>query len=224
MPADNVEALVDETKALIREVEGGETVHAAWVAIQDRIKQLNKVYSQREIAPKLGKSYTWVKDVLRWDPARHSGASSPFARDASSNRRDSVEQAEAKKVLRDPEKRAKVIESLTEMERIEIAGAAMEPSMREAQRTKKEMQAVRDARPARERGVIELISSLLNSADLNIQRAAQVASETTWDDPEVNAMAEGRVDRTAMRLDLLRSAIRSEGDIAAELAKIEEQT
>ena len=67
-----------------------------------------------------------------------------------------------------------------------------------------------------------MISAKLDQADLNILSAAQTANETEWDDPEVNAMAEGRIDRTAMRLDLVRMAIRNEGDIGAELAKIEE--
>jgi hypothetical protein len=130
----------------------------------------------------------------------------------------------AKTVLRDPEQRAKVIESLDEDERLEIAKVAMAPRMRDEERSHKEREAHRESKPARERGVIELISSLLDGADLNLLEATRKANDTAWDDPEVNAMAEGRIDRTAMRLDLLRMAVRSEGDIEAELAKIEEMS
>ena len=115
-----------------------------------------------------------------------------------------------------------IVEDLDEDKRLQVAQAAMAPEMRDEERGHKERGAHRESKPARERGVIELISSMLDGADLNILSATHAANDTTWDDPEVNAMAEGRVDRTAMRLDLLRMAIRSEGDIGAELAKIEE--
>jgi len=71
--------LVEETKALIEQVESGDTAHAAWLAIRDRVKQLyaGRGRSQAEIGELLGKKPTWVNTLLRWDA---SVDSLPFSR------------------------------------------------------------------------------------------------------------------------------------------------
>ncbi len=215
-------ALVTETKALIKEVESGDTAHAAWVAIQDRLQQLYDGRSQQQVADLVERPKTWVRDVLNWDV--RSATHTPFATNSPAGKRarQASNRAAAKKMMTDPVELPAVIEKLTEEERLEVAKAAMEPAMRDERRGHKEREAHRESKPASERGYIELISSLLDGADLNILRAIHKAGETTWDDAEVVAMAEGRIDRTAMRLDLLRMAVKSEGDIGAELSKIEE--
>jgi hypothetical protein len=117
---------------------------------------------------------------------------------------------------------AEIVEELDESERLAIAQVAMTPAMRDEERGHKEREAHRESKPIRERGYVEMISHQLDRADLDILEATKYANQTTWDDSEVTTMMEGRIDRTAMRLDLLRMAVRSEGDIDAELAKIEE--
>lgn len=100
-------ALVKETKALIKEVESGETAHAAWVAIQDRVKRLYKTRTEREVAGLLGKASSWVHDVLVWD----GGIDLPFSASARGRDQDRNTRG-AKTALRDPEARKQVIASL----------------------------------------------------------------------------------------------------------------
>lgn len=126
-------ALVEETRALIQEVESGDTAHAAWVAIQDRVQRLCEGRTQTEVASLVGKSQTWVSELLSWDYRDHDKPT-PKA----GPRKPEWNQATAKKVLADPEQRTKVIESFTEEERIEIAQAVMAPEMRNEVRGQKE--------------------------------------------------------------------------------------
>src|SRR5262245_16315048 len=102
-------ALVKETKALIKEVEAGNTEHAAWVAIQDRVQRLKEDRSQAEVAELLGKGRSWVQQVLRWDAAR---AASPHGEQARPGMRESTDKAAARKVLADPKTRQEVLENL----------------------------------------------------------------------------------------------------------------
>lgn len=142
MNEQEYEALVEETRELIDDIEGGRPEHAGWVAIQDRVRRMQAPgtadeRSKAQVAKDLRQSPTWVKDVLRWD--RRTSDATPFSRGSRPGRREGVEQAEAKKVLRDPESRAKVIESLTPEERAEVAQTirakevqGAEPGLREA--------------------------------------------------------------------------------------------
>lgn len=100
-------ALVKETKALIKEVEAGDTEHAAWVAIQDRVKLLAEDRTQTEVGKLLGKGRTWVNSMLTWDAPAGTTPHSAAARGT-----DKGDSAKAKKVLRDPEQRKKVIAEL----------------------------------------------------------------------------------------------------------------
>jgi hypothetical protein len=112
---DHVTELVEETKALIKEVEAGDTANAAWLAIQDRVRRISDGRTQRETGRLLSKSDTWVSTVLAWDfqdpktPTPHAGPRGA-QREAST----------AKKVLRDPEQRRQVIADLDHNERAEL--------------------------------------------------------------------------------------------------------
>jgi len=121
-------ALVKETKALIKEVEAGQPEHAAWVAIQDRVRQLHaEVGSNRKVGKLIGKGETWVRDVLRWD-ARDRAR--PFGGEAKNALRyEQNERTVARKVLTDPEKRKQAIELIAKDDpsvAAEIAKAAIE--------------------------------------------------------------------------------------------------
>jgi len=135
MPLTKAEAksLAKETKTLIGEVEKGETAHAAWVAIQDRVQQLYEGRNQREVAALVGKTHTWVADILHWDSG-NSSFQTPFARDAKPGRREGVERAGAKAVLRDPENRKAVLDELTEEERAAVVRDADESRARTHER------------------------------------------------------------------------------------------
>lgn len=120
-------ALVQETKALIKEVEAGDTDHAAWVAIQDRLKQLADGRSNREVGRLVGKSESWVQKTVTWNPY-HGTLPQGGPRKLDSNERSS-----ARKVLRDPARRQKVVESLTQDERDELRQDIYEQDEREFQ-------------------------------------------------------------------------------------------
>ena len=199
-------ALVAETRALIEEVESGQTAHAAWVAIQDRVKRLYEGRTQAEVGELIGKKATWVGAVLAWDPGRPE---LPHARKGAGVERG--DKAAAKKVLRDPEARSNVIESLSEEERLELAQAAMEPAMRTEGRRAKERRAVRESRPDRDRTHVELVSLQLDKADIEIIGAIHDARGTTWT-AEGSALVENRLEITEARLNLLRAAVTPEGD------------
>ncbi len=97
-------ALVKETKALIKEVESGDTTHAAWIAVQDRVQQLYEGRTQTEVAELIGKSQSWTAKLLRWD---YSHANSP-PWGSGSNKRSEV----TAKALSDPGKRRALASSL----------------------------------------------------------------------------------------------------------------
>lgn len=124
----NDRALVAETKALINEVESGDTAHAAWVAIQDRVKRLYEGRTQEEVGGLIDKSLYWVADVLKWKPEDPQGRT-PFA-GSRAERRPGEQKNIAKKVLADPEQRRRVIADLPPAEleavREEVAEVAID--------------------------------------------------------------------------------------------------
>jgi hypothetical protein len=112
-------ALVEETKALIDEVEAGQPEHAAWLAIQDRVQRLHaEVGSNRKVGKLIGKGETWVRDVLKWD-ARDRAR--PFG-GAEKNAKRYEQQA--RKVLTDPAKRKAAIEEIAKADPEAIAEIA----------------------------------------------------------------------------------------------------
>lgn len=179
-------ALVKETKALIKEVEAGNTDHAAWVAIQDRVKLLAASRTHRQVGASLDKDATWVTKVLQWrgDDHHHLPLGGPKQDVAQSKSR-------AKKALRDPEIRAKVIADLKPEERAKVASEAVrdleaderapvqeairekerrefeeDPSAQRAHRRNKERTFVEDARHATEKAFDHLAARVNFYADV----------------------------------------------------------
>lgn len=114
--------LVEETKALIKEVEAGTTDRAAWIAIQDRVKRLAKGRTQTEVGRLIGKDRRWVSELLAWVSA---AADSPFS--AAARGRDADRNARgARNVLVDPEQREKILTSLPDRDLDEIRETAAE--------------------------------------------------------------------------------------------------
>lgn len=131
--ATHDEALVAETRALIGEVEAGETTRAAWIAIRDRLRRLGEDRTQAEVGRLLDKSRSWVKDVVDWEPGERRPT--PFGGDFRATVRR--EEVGARSVLRDPDRREKVLSGLDPSERTEIATTAvrgLEPKQRDAVR------------------------------------------------------------------------------------------
>ena len=114
-------ALVEETRALIREVESGETDRAAWIAIRDRVEELCRDRTQAEVGGLLDKPPTWVSDMIGWSPGSRS---TPFGGDYRGNLPS--HRAAAKRLLRDPEQREKVIAALTPEERSEVVATVID--------------------------------------------------------------------------------------------------
>ncbi len=115
-------ALVKETKALIKEVESGDTAHAAWVAIQDRVQQLCEDRTQTAVGDLLGKGPDWVSTVVRWDSA---AADLPFS--AGARGRDYDRNARgARKVLTDPAQRARTFKDMSAAELANVVADADE--------------------------------------------------------------------------------------------------
>lgn len=208
-------ALVDETKALIREVEAGETAHAAWIAIRDRVQRLMESHTQPQVGALLDKSRSWVAKVLAWDVYSNTlplqGPSQERART----------KYHARQALQDPEQRREVIESLTEEDRLAIAHDAMEPEARDDRRRQKERHAHQQDKdqPHPERTHLELIANRLSAAELGIMSAISAAKGTEWS-AEGTAQVEALIDQTSMRLDLLRMAVRGDDGLEAELAQL----
>lgn len=123
MPSENLDALVDETKALWAEVEAGNTDHAAWIAIQDRVRTLTQDRSQAEAARLLGRDATSVGELLRWD--RRS--LTPWSTDSKlgKSKQEISQRSAAKTIMRDPKQRSQVIKSLTPDEIKSIAVEAV---------------------------------------------------------------------------------------------------
>jgi hypothetical protein len=121
-------ALVKRIKARDKQIQAGHIETAAWMAQQDDVKLLCENHTQAEVGkmlgkkvqghPKAGERCGWVSTVVNWKVSPSS--MTPFARDAKPGRRESVEQAEAKKVFRDPEGRKKVLPALSPTDLIEI--------------------------------------------------------------------------------------------------------
>lgn len=124
-------ALVKETKALIKQVESGDTAHAAWVAIQDRVRQLYEGRTQREVAEQIGKKKSWVGELLTWD-FQDPGKPTPWAGPRGTTREAST----ATKILRDPQTRAKVLAKLDDKDLAAI-GAATHDRIMERIRAKR---------------------------------------------------------------------------------------
>lgn len=100
-------ALVKETKALIKEVESGDTAHAAWVAIQDRVRRLYEGRTQTEVGELVGKSDQWIRNMLKWDPDVHAVPhSNPAYQERAKRSRTSA-------ALRDPDVRVKVFKDMS---------------------------------------------------------------------------------------------------------------
>jgi hypothetical protein len=110
--------LVRETKALIKEVERGDTVHAAWIAIQDRVAQLKEGRTQAEVGELVGKKSSWIAYLLHWDSTT---VESPFATAARPTESAASDRSHAKRALRDPENRRAVLRDLNPGELAQIA-------------------------------------------------------------------------------------------------------
>jgi len=133
-------ALVKETKALIGEVEAGNTARAAWVAIQDRVLRLSWDHTQKELAALVGKSETWVGAVLAWNPqvpADETPWAAENARRASTTGLTKLERS-AKTTLRGPASRRKVFKELSPTELIDVRADVEERLDEEAERRKQE--------------------------------------------------------------------------------------
>lgn len=105
--------LVAETKALIAEVEAGETKHAAWIAIQDRVKQLLGKHSQAEVGRLLDKHSKWVSMIEKWDAGSPS-APTPFAGTSPAGKaaKEQSERAAVRRIAREaPEQVAEAIQA-----------------------------------------------------------------------------------------------------------------
>lgn len=66
-------------------------------------------YSQAQIAQELGRDRSWVTDLLAWHRAGGHPQTGPFGGEAKNAKTD---RGKARKMLRDPEQRRQVIESL----------------------------------------------------------------------------------------------------------------
>jgi hypothetical protein len=220
----NEAALVEETKALIDEVESGATAHAAWVAIQDRVKQLYEDHTQAEISELIGKNPSWVSDLIRWEP---SSRPTPFGGDhRATKNRDTVG---AKTALRDPDKRAKVLGELSAHDKAAVAADALaDPDVRDVvasnpKLSKPVTQASADASEAlksrvKDRGrrpdpdtvdeYLEVTSHLdaIHSHTRLALRALQAQDIGDWPD-DLRADARGRIDHDIDRLEFLSEAL-----------------
>ncbi len=122
MSETTTEALVEETKTLIAEVESGETAHAAWLAIQDRVKRLNEGRTQVEVGKLIGRSGDWVGEIVRWEP--NDRRPTPFGGDFRATKNRDV--VGARSALRDPVKRKAAIEQLAKDDPDVVAAIAKE--------------------------------------------------------------------------------------------------
>lgn len=206
-------ALVRETKALIREVERGDTAHAAWVAVRDRVERLYEGRTQTEVGKLLGKSGKWVSDLLRWDSSS-SSVESPFARDAAPGRKASVQNAEARKILEEapieevekiamklpPERRRKVIDAIASTH------PARQPKpidgMGERAREREEAQPFHVRMNAAMLGLHDAISKVLADHEAYVDDAEPGEVEVLHD--QINDEAARLTARTADPEELLR--------------------
>lgn len=127
----NEGVLVAETKALIAEVEAGQTARAAWTAIQDRVKQLYEGRTQREVAEMLGKSCAWVATVLNWRDVHEA----PFS---GAKYQENARRSRTKAALRDPRIRAEVFKELDSEEIEEVIETAHDTAIKRVQAKAKE--------------------------------------------------------------------------------------
>jgi hypothetical protein len=96
------EELAARTRPLIADAERGQHEHGLWTAIADNVIAIQRATSgasSREIGKLLGKSETWVRDVVAWRTSARGGAS-PFANAARADNRNS-DAGKARRVLRE---------------------------------------------------------------------------------------------------------------------------
>lgn len=174
--------LVAETKALIKEVEAGQTDRAAWIAIQDRVRELyldeegRPFRTQVEVGELLGKKRDWISEVLAWDA---EDLPTPFSH-AANLRRQHLDRNErgAKTALRDPTSRAKVI---AELEPADLARLAREAEIEAARKmegehteSKRNAKAIRQEHPQSTSKIQEmLIGTILDSARSRVVEAVR---------------------------------------------------
>lgn len=210
-------ALVEETKALIREVEAGDTDRAAWIAIQDRIKRLYEGRTQREVGELIGKHYRWVQNVLTWDAHRdvHSPHGGPVARERR-------EKSVAKKALRNSESRKQVLADLSKDELREVEDAVwsqrreVDPQVQNIERAvSRDMEKEREARQYPKPTWLD-ISRLAREASDRAERVMNGLSKYGMQylqDEDMRAGVLREVESAAAAWQLVASYIKSEGGI-----------
>lgn len=177
------------------------------------------------VAARLKRPARRVQELDQW---RRSGyrTETPAAMNEGAYR---AAKSHTRAILRDPEQRTEVIESLDEAERLAVAQAALEASEKEGKERKKRARTVREEHSTDPSATHEERIRLdLHKADNALDSAINVAEDATLPETRTKRL-EARIAITRKRLDLLEMAVRNESDVDwdTELAQLnarEEET
>jgi|SRR5215471_665239 len=164
-----------------------------------------------------------VDKLVKWHDAGFTGKS-PFLMDGEATKR--AARSHAKKVLADPEERAKVLSQMTEQEVSAVEADALhervERKLAPARKAKAEHQAVRaEHHPEPDAIISHHVMHRIRQADEALRDAIQQAETVKWSDKRSDWLLK-RIRITAELLDLLRMAVTNTGNVDwdAELARL----
>lgn len=171
---------------------------------------------QEDIAKYLGRSVTWVQDVIAWN-----GEGTLYGKDTEARQRRQTSQTLREASVEQVEQ---IIDQLPAERRVEIAEAALKPEKNERQRDRKTRQANREEQhedPARY--AAQVVSLDLRKANVALMAAVGDAQDTNWPQEWSDRLL-ARVAVTAELLDMLRMTLTNSDvvDWDRELARLTE--